>query len=65
MQFSNFIRTESGNQIIFSNTSPLIGIKDIKFYKDNSKGSFDKKEFRWSFNKDYWSSWEVFFQLKH
>ena len=59
MQFSNFTRTEDGNKIFFINDNPLQGVRTIKYYKDNSSGSFSKKEFRWSFNKDYWSSWET------
>jgi len=59
MQFSNFTRVETGNKIIFSTLTPLKGIKNIKYYQDNATGSFDKKEFRWSFNGDYWASWEV------
>ena len=58
MQFSNFTRVEDGTKITFSTSSPLVGITNIKYYQDNSSGSFSKKEFRWSFNNDYWSSWE-------
>lgn len=57
MQVSNFTRTETGNIILFKNTSPFQGITALKYYTDNSSGSFQKKEFRWSFNGDYWSSW--------
>lgn len=59
MNFSGFIRKEDGAKISFSTLSPLIGIYDIKYYQDDSKGPFSKKEFRWSFNGDYWSSWEI------
>ena len=59
MQFSNFTRTETGNIILFKNSSPLQGITALKYYTDNSSGPFQKKEFRWSFNGDYWSSWSA------
>jgi hypothetical protein len=59
MIFSNFARTESGTQIMFKNALPIENIGSIKFYKDDSKGSFSKKEFRWSFNGSYWASWET------
>ncbi|HPI81862.1 MAG TPA: hypothetical protein PK122_01370 [Candidatus Paceibacterota bacterium] len=57
MQFSNFTRVEEGNKITFYTANPLKGITDIKYYKDNATGNFSKKEFRWSFNSDYWSAW--------
>jgi len=59
MQFSNFTRVEEGNVIKFYTPNPLKGVTDIKYYSDNATGSFQKKEFRWSFNSDYWSSWET------
>lgn len=58
MQFSNFTRAETGNIIIFDTKQPLQGVSNIKYYKDDSSGSFQKKEFRWSFNGDYWANWE-------
>ena len=58
MQFSNFFRREDGNKIYFYNSEPLTGITNIRYFQDDSAGSFTKKEFRWSFNKSYWSSWE-------
>jgi len=58
MVFSNFTRTESGNQIFFKNSTPIEYVEKLKYYKDNSSGSFTKKEFRWSFNNTYWSNWE-------
>ena len=59
MVFSNFIRSESNNQILFRNFIPIQNVDNIKFYKDDSSGSFSKKEFRWSFNNNYWASWEI------
>lgn len=59
MQFSSFTRTETGNIILFKNSSPFQGITALKYFTDNSSGSFQKKEFRWSFNGDYWSSWSA------
>jgi len=58
MVFSNFTRTESGNQIFFKNSTPIEYVEKLKYYKDDSSGSFTKKEFRWSFNNTYWSNWE-------
>lgn len=57
MQFSNFTRVEEGNKISFYTKNPLKGISSIKYFKDNATGNFSKKEFRWSFNSDYWSAW--------
>jgi hypothetical protein len=57
MQFSNFVREEEGNKISFYTPNPLERITDIKYFKDNATGNFSKKEFRWSFNSDYWSAW--------
>ena len=59
MVFSNFTRTASGNTITFRNSTPIENVGNLKFYKDNASGSFTKKEFRWSFNKTYWASWET------
>jgi hypothetical protein len=58
MVFSNFTRTESGNQIFFKNSTPIEYVEKLKYYKDDSSGTFTKKEFRWSFNNSYWSNWE-------
>jgi len=58
MQFSDFTRVVDGDKITFSTSNPLTGITDIKYYRDDSAGTFSKKEFRWSFNREYWSSWE-------
>jgi len=59
MIFSNFTRSESGTTILFKNELPIEDVGSIKFFKDNASGSFTKKEFRWSFNKNYWASWET------
>ena len=59
MQFSSFTRSEEGNVIRFYTPNPLKGVTNIKYYTDNVSGPFQKKEFRWSFNSDYWSSWET------
>ena len=59
MVFSNFVKSESGNQVILKNNVPIENVRNIRFFKDDSSGSFDKKEFRWSFNNNYWSAWEV------
>ena len=59
MVFSNFTRTVSGNQIFFRNETPIEAVKNLKYYRDDSSGTFTKKEFRWSFDNNYWASWEV------
>lgn len=59
MVFSNFIRTESNVQILFKNPTPIENVGSIKFYKDDAIGTYQKKEFRWSFDRNYWSSWEI------
>lgn len=58
MVFSSFTRTESGTQIIFKSSAPIEYVKTLKYYKDDSSGVFSKKEFRWSFNQNYWANWE-------
>lgn len=62
MQFSNFSRIENGLAITFRNEVPLEKVASIKFFKDNASGIFSKKEFRWSFNNEHWSSWEILTQ---
>jgi len=57
MLFSNFVKSESGNLVILKNSVPIENIGNIRFFKDDSHGTFDKKEFRWSFNNSYWSAW--------
>ena len=59
MEFSNFTKTTSELTILLKNSTPIEIVKIIKYYSDNSSGTFSKKEFRWSFNNDYWSSWET------
>lgn len=58
MLFSNFTRYKSGNAIILKNETPIEYVKSLKYYKDDATGTFVKKEFRWSFNGNYWSSWD-------
>ena len=62
MQFTNFSRLEEGLTITLYNTTPIENVLAIKYYSDNSAGEFEKKEFRWSFNNIYWSSWETLTQ---
>ncbi len=59
MNFSTFTKISSGNLIYFRNESPIENVGTLKFYKDNASGTFLKKEFRWSFDRNYWSSWET------
>lgn len=57
MQFNQFTRVISENTILFKNENPVLGVDTIKYYRDDASGLFRKKEYRWSFNNDYWSSW--------
>ncbi len=57
MNFSNFTKNSSGNLIYLKNKSPIESVGSIKFYRDDSSGNFLKKEMRWSFDRDHWSSW--------
>jgi len=59
MNFSTFTKISSGNLIYFRNESPIENVGTLKFYRDNASGTFLKKEFRWSFDRNYWSSWET------
>jgi hypothetical protein len=59
MQFNNFSKTVSGLTVLFRNIMPIGNVSSFKFYSDDSTGSFSKKEFRWSFDNNYWSSWET------
>jgi len=58
MNFSNFTKIPSGNVIYFKNEKPIENVGSIKFYKDDSSKAFLKKEFRWSFDRVHWASWE-------
>jgi hypothetical protein len=40
------------------NEIPIENVQAIKYFTDNSSGSFLKKEVRWSFTSTYWSAWE-------
>jgi len=59
MNFSTFTKISSGNLIYFRNETPIENVGTLKFYTDNASGAFLKKEFRWSFDRNYWSSWET------
>jgi len=59
MNFSTFTKISSGNLIYFRNETPIENVGTLKFYTDNASGTFLKKEFRWSFDRNYWSSWET------
>ncbi len=59
MQFSNFDISKSGLSISLINIIPIEFVKRLIYYTENSSGTFDKKEFRWSFNNIHWSSWEI------
>jgi len=57
MVYSNFDITVVGNQVLFKNASPIENVEFLKYYKDDATGTFNKKEFRWSFDNNYWASW--------
>jgi len=58
--FSDFTRSISGLEITFGNNSvPITYVNSIMYYRDDHSGLFSKKEFRWSFDNSYWSSWET------
>jgi len=57
MQFSNFSRLEEGLIITLYNKYPIENVGAIKYYSDNASGVFARKDFRWSFNNEHWSSW--------
>jgi Chaperone of endosialidase len=58
MQFSNFLKTSENLTITLYNKLAIANVLAIKYYTDDATGSFAKKEFRWSFNDEHWSSWE-------
>jgi hypothetical protein len=62
MQFSSFSRSEAGLTITLYNEIPIENLGAINYYRDNATGLFSKKEFRWSFNNEYWSSWQALTQ---
>jgi len=62
MQFSSFSRLEEDLTITLYNDIPVENVLAVKYYNDDSNGTFTKKEFRWSFNNAYWSSWETLTQ---
>jgi hypothetical protein len=62
MQFSSFSRLEEDLTITLYNDIPVENVLTVKYYNDDSNGTFTKKEFRWSFNNAYWSSWETLTQ---
>ena len=59
MQFSSFSRTVDNLIITLYNEIPIENVKTLLFYSDNSQGVFTKKEFRWSFDDNYWAAWEA------
>ena len=63
MQFSSFSRSVDGLTITLYNEVPVESVGSIKYYSDNSSGTFSKKEFRWSFNNVYWASWQPLTQI--
>jgi len=63
MKFSSFSRSTEDLTITLQNDIPIENVGTIKYYQDNASGIFSKKEFRWSFNNEYWSSWQTLTQV--
>ena len=59
MIFVDFTKTVSGSTILFKNSTAIEYVTNLKFYTDDATGSFSKKEFRWSFDENHWSSWDT------
>jgi len=57
MQFTSFTKTVTNNTILFKNNIPIEYVSSLNYYTESVTGSFSKKEFRWSFNNNYWSAW--------
>jgi len=62
MKFSTFTKSVLTNIITFKNYEAIKSVGYINYYTDDAKGSIKKKEYRWSFDNNYWSSWEVLSQ---
>lgn len=58
MQFSTFSRLEEELIITLYNEIPIENVGSIINYSDNSQGTFNRKEIRWSFDSNYWSAWQ-------
>ena len=53
-------RIESTTYILFKNTLPIINVLKLLLYKEtNVTGSFSEKKFRYSFDNEIWSDWEL------
>jgi hypothetical protein len=57
--FTDFTKSQSGLIITLKNYNALTNVEDIKFYQETVTGLFAKKEFRWAFTPEHWSSWET------
>lgn len=62
MQFTTFTQTTVNSLIYLKTTIPLEYVSKINYYIENNSGTFSKKEFRWSFDNNYWSSWATLTQ---
>lgn len=54
---ATFIRSLEKGKIYFRNYDAIPNISYILYYEDDSYGTFNLKEFRWSFDRVNWSSW--------
>ena len=58
MKFSSFNRSVSSNVVTLRNPEGIRSVASINYYADDATGTITKKELRWSFDREYWSSWE-------
>ncbi|MFW6377139.1 MAG: hypothetical protein ACOCZ5_00700, partial [bacterium] len=57
MIYNYFTRHVRNGVIYFRNDTEIRSVQSILLFNDDSYGTFQKKEFRWSFDNDNWSSW--------
>ena len=59
---SEFERTVNGETILFKNRREIPFVEKLNFFRDDSSGSWLKKEIRWSYNSTHWSPWQALTQ---
>jgi hypothetical protein len=62
MKFSTFKKSILSNIISFRNYEAIKNVDIVNYYTDDAIGNIKKKEYRWSFDNNYWSSWAVLSQ---
>lgn len=62
MKFSKFDRSELSNVVTLRNSEGIKGVAFVNYFKDDAMGNVSRKEFRWSFDREYWSSWQALTQ---